>query len=55
MDHEPGLCHLVRAIDLTLIAPIELEADAHIVPVAFKNAQRMAADLNKSGKPTKSD
>lgn len=47
MDYEPGLCDLVRAIDLTLIAPVEPEADARIVQVALENAQRMAADLNK--------
>ena len=47
MDHEPGLCDLVQAIDITLIALVELEADAHIVEVAFENAQRMAADLDE--------
>jgi hypothetical protein len=46
MDYEPGLCGLVRVIDLTLIALVEPEADAHIVQVALENAQRMAADLN---------
>jgi hypothetical protein len=47
MDYEPGLCDLVRAIDLTLIALVEPEADARIVQAAPENAQRMAADLNK--------
>ena len=47
MDYEPGLCDLVRVIDLTLIALVEPEADARIVQVALENAQRMAADLNK--------
>jgi hypothetical protein len=47
MDYEPGLCDLVRAIDLTLIALVEPEADARIVQAALENAQRMAADLNK--------
>jgi len=47
MDHGPRLCDLVRAIDLTLIALVEPEADARIVQVARENAQRMAADLNK--------
>ena len=46
MDYEPGLCDLVRVIDLTLIALVEPEADARIVQVALENAQRMAADLN---------
>ena len=46
-DYEPGLCDLVRVIDLTLIALVEPEADARIVQVALENAQRMAADLNK--------
>jgi hypothetical protein len=47
IDYEPGLCDLVRAIDLTLIALVEPEADARIVQSALENAQRMAADLNK--------
>jgi hypothetical protein len=47
MDYEPGLWDLVRAIDLTLIALVEPEADARIVQVALENAQRIAADLNK--------
>ena len=47
MDHGPRLCDLVRAIDLTLIALVEPEADARIVQAALENAQRMAADLNK--------
>jgi hypothetical protein len=36
MDYEPGLCDLVRAIDLTLIAPVEPEADARIVQLLLK-------------------
>jgi len=51
MDHGPRLCDLVRAIDLTLIALVEPEADARIVQVARENAQRMAADLNKKWYP----
>jgi hypothetical protein len=47
MDYEPGLCNLVRAIDLTLIALVEPEAEARIVQTALENARRMAADLNK--------
>jgi hypothetical protein len=47
MGCEPGLCDLVWAIDLTLIALAEPEADARIVQVALENGQRKAADLNK--------
>jgi hypothetical protein len=47
MDYGPGLCDLVRAIDLTLIALVEPEGDARFVQIALENAQRMAADLNK--------
>ena len=43
MDYEPGLCDLVRAIDLTLIALAEPEADARIVQAALENAQRTPA------------
>jgi hypothetical protein len=51
MGCEPGLCDLVRAIDLTLIALAEPVADARIVQVALENGQRKAADLKKSGTP----
>ena len=52
MDYEPGLCDLVRVIDLTLIALVEPEADARIRSGCSENALKRAGACCRSGSPS---
>jgi hypothetical protein len=51
MDYEPGLCDLVRAIDLTLIALVEPEADVSF-RLLLKTRSEWRPISTKSGAPT---
>jgi hypothetical protein len=52
MDYEPGLCDLVRAIDLTLIAPVEPEVALRLRAVTTLRLALECAHRPSQGRTT---